>query len=34
MQDKYMEKDIPYSYRLEAFDADGELIGISSENTI
>ena len=34
MQDKYLEKDIPYTYRLEAYDANGQLIGISSEKTI
>lgn len=34
MQDKYLEKDIPYTYRLEAFDSDGKLIGISSEKNI
>ena len=34
MQDKYLEKGIPYTYRLEAFDANGQLIGISSEKSI
>jgi hypothetical protein len=34
MQDKYLEKDIPYTYRVEAYDATGQLIGISSERTI
>ena len=34
MQDKYLEKDIPYTYRVEAFDANGQLIGISSEKSI
>ena len=34
MQDKYLEKDIPYAYRVEAFDANGQLIGISSEKAI
>ncbi len=34
MQDKYLEKDILYTYRLEAYDAAGQLMGISSEKTI
>jgi hypothetical protein len=34
MQDKYLEKDIPYTYRVEAYDAVGQLVGISLEKTI
>jgi hypothetical protein len=34
MQDKYLEKDVPYIYRVEAYDDAGKLIGISSEKTI
>jgi hypothetical protein len=34
MQDKYLEKDIPYIYRVEAYDAGGQLIGISMDKTI
>ncbi len=34
MQDKYLEKDITYTYRVEAFDADGKRVGISSERSI
>jgi len=34
MQDKYLEKGIPYTYRVEAFDANGQLVGISTEHTI
>jgi hypothetical protein len=34
MQDKYLEKDIPYTYRVEAYDAGGQLIGISMDKTI
>ncbi len=34
MQDKYLEKNISYTYRVEAFDGNGQLIGISSEKTI
>jgi hypothetical protein len=34
MQDKYLEKDIPYTYRVDAYDATGELIGTSVEKTI
>jgi hypothetical protein len=34
MQDRYLEKDISYTYRLEAYDASGKLIGISTEKTI
>jgi hypothetical protein len=34
MQDKYLEKDIPYTYRLEAYDDSGQLIGIPTEKTI
>jgi len=34
MQDKYLEKGTHYTYRVEAFGANGELIGISSEKSI
>lgn len=34
MQDKYLEKDITYTYRVEAYDASGQLTGISSGKTI
>jgi hypothetical protein len=34
MQDKYLEKGTPYTYRVEVYDAAGQLIGISSEKTI
>jgi hypothetical protein len=34
MQDKYLEKDITYTYRVEAYDATEQLVGISSEKTI
>ena len=34
MQDKYLEKGATYTYRVEAYDAAGQLIGISSEKTI
>jgi hypothetical protein len=34
MQDKYLEKGIPYTYLVEAYDDAGQLIGISSEKTI
>ena len=34
MQDKYLEKDIPYTYRVEAYDISQQLIGISLAKTI
>jgi hypothetical protein len=34
MQDKYLEKDIPYTYRVEACDAAGKVVGISKGKTI
>jgi hypothetical protein len=34
MQDKYLEKKITYTYRVEAYDGFGQLIGISQEKTI
>ena len=34
MQDKYLEKDIPYTYRVEAYNAAENLIEISLEKTI
>ncbi len=34
LQDKYLEKDSTYSYRVEACDASGQLIGISMERSI
>jgi hypothetical protein len=34
MQDKYLEKDVPYTYWVEAYDAAGKLLGISTEKTI
>ncbi len=34
MQDKYLEKDITYAYRVEAYDAAGQLVGRSVEKTI
>jgi hypothetical protein len=34
MQDKYLEKDISYTYRVEAYDAAGYLVGISLAKTI
>jgi hypothetical protein len=34
MQDKFLEKDTPYSYRVEAYDAAERLIALSEEKTI
>jgi hypothetical protein len=34
MQDKYLAKDTPYTYRVEAYNASGQLVGISLEKTI
>jgi uncharacterized repeat protein (TIGR03803 family) len=34
MLDKYLDRDKPYTYRVEAYDASGTLIGISPEKTI
>jgi hypothetical protein len=34
MQDKYLEKNTPYTYRVEVFDYNGHLIGRSAERTI
>jgi hypothetical protein len=34
MFDKYLEKDIPYTYRVRAYDAAGKLVGTSSGKTI
>jgi hypothetical protein len=34
MQDRYLERVATYTYRVEAYDAAGQLIGISSERTI
>jgi hypothetical protein len=34
MQDKYLEKDAPYTYRVEAYNASGQIVGISVEKTI
>ena len=34
MQDKYLEKGTTYTYRVDAYDAAGQLIGISSEKSI
>jgi len=34
MQDKYLEKGITYTYRVEAYNASGQLVGISAEKTI
>ncbi len=34
MQDKYLEKDISYTYRVEAYDTAGQLVGRSTEKTI
>jgi hypothetical protein len=34
MQDKYLEKGAAYTYRVEAYDAAGQLIGVSMEKTI
>jgi hypothetical protein len=34
MQDKYLEKSATYTYRVEARNASGQLIGISPEETI
>jgi hypothetical protein len=34
LQDKYLEKDITYTYRVEAYDGADQLIGISLEKTI
>jgi hypothetical protein len=34
MLDKYLDLGKPYTYRIEAYDATGTLIGISPEKTI
>ncbi len=34
MQDKYLEEDTAYTYRVEAYDTTGQLVGISLEKTI
>jgi hypothetical protein len=34
MQDRYLEKDTPYTYRIEAYIAGEQLVGISMEKTI
>lgn len=34
MRDKYLEKGTNYTYRVEAYNASGQLIGISAEKTI
>ncbi len=34
MEDKYLEKGIPYTYRVEAYDASGHLFGLPVEKTI
>jgi len=34
VQDKYLEKDAAYTYRVEAYDAGGQLIGRSAAKTI
>jgi len=34
MQDKYLEKGTSYTYRVEAYNAAGQLVGISAEKTI
>ncbi len=33
-QDKYLEEESAYTYRVEAVDADGQLVGISPEKSI
>ena len=34
MQDKYLEKDTQYTYKVEAYGAAGQLVGYSAEKTI
>jgi len=34
VQDKYLEKDFAYTYRVDAYDAGGQLIGRSAAKTI
>ena len=34
VQDKYLEKDVAYTYRVDAYDAGGQLIGRSAAKTI
>ncbi|MCX6556855.1 MAG: hypothetical protein NTW95_05400 [Candidatus Aminicenantes bacterium] len=34
MQDKYLDKGIPYTYRVEAYNISGQLVGLPEEKTI